>query len=109
MVRPDEVKLKFEGDTAGIPRSRVIEPASPATGRGNMMMSEERSRRPEYVTVCRGLYPGGATAEANFIIRVYGEAEVRGTATVETTRAGILPEKEFFLGNPTSQAGPQGR
>ncbi|MDI9532449.1 MAG: M14 family metallopeptidase [Bacteroidota bacterium] len=103
MVRPDEVRVKFAADTTGTPRSRVIEPAPPVSGRGSMMMFEEWNRRPDYITATVGYTPGGATAEANFIIRVYGETEIRGTATVVTTRAGILPEKEFIIGSITSQ------
>jgi len=109
IVRPDEVKLKFAADSAASPLFKVIEPATPASGRGNMMMSDERSRKPEYVTTTVGYTQGGATAEANFVIRIYGGAEIKGSATVETTRAGILPEKEFILGSITSQAGSQGR
>jgi hypothetical protein len=40
---------------------------------------------------------GGATAEVHFIIRVFEGAGIKGTATVITTRAGILQEKEFTL------------
>ena len=44
-----------------------------------------------------GYTPGGTSAEVHFIIRIYGNGELSGTATVITTRAGILPEKEFTI------------
>jgi hypothetical protein len=62
-----------------------------------MMMPDDDSRRPDYIAATVGYTPGGSVTEAHFIIRVYGGAELRGTATVVTTRAGILPEKEFFV------------
>ncbi|MCU0457530.1 MAG: M14 family metallopeptidase [Bacteroidales bacterium] len=97
IVRPDQVRIKFEGTDWEMPRFRVIDPAPPAPGRGNMMFSEEENMRPEYISSSVGYTPGGATSEAHFIIRIYGEGELAGTASVITTRAGILPEKKFTI------------
>jgi hypothetical protein len=98
IVRPDEVRIKIENQAKESPRYRIIDPAPPAPRRGNMMMMyDEENRKPEYISTTVGYTPGGAVAEAHFIIRVYGGAELKGTATVVTTRAGILPEKEFFV------------
>ncbi len=97
IVRPDEVRITIgnAGDT--VPRYRILEPAPVSRRRESMMMYDEESRRPEYVSATAGYTPGGATAEVHFVIRVYGDAGIKGTATVVTTRAGILPEKEFTI------------
>ncbi len=97
IVRPDEVRIKFVGQSGDTPRYRVTEPAPQATRRSSMMFSEDESSGPEYISATVGYTPGGATAEAHFIIRIYGEGELKGKATVITTRAGILREKEFTI------------
>lgn len=97
IVRPDEVRIKLEGQSGDTPRYRVTEPAPQATRRSSMMFSEDENSGPEYISATVGYTPGGATAEAHFIIRVYGEGALKGKATVITTRAGILREKEFTI------------
>jgi len=95
MVKPDEVRIKIMSDSAL--SYRVIEPAPVSRRRESMMMFDEDNRRPEYITATAGYTPGGATAEVHFIIRVFEGTGIKGTATVITTRAGILQEKEFTL------------
>ena len=95
IVKPDEVRIKIGGDS--VPRYKVIEPAAGPRRRESMMYSDEESRGPEYISATAGFTPGGATAEVHFVIRIYGSGELGGTATVITTRAGILPEKEFTI------------
>ena len=97
IVRPDEVRITIESDTAGGPCYRVIEPVPVSRRRDFMMMYGEDSDGPEYVSATAGYTPGGATAEVRFIIRLYGDAGVKGSAKVSTTRAGVLPEKEFII------------
>lgn len=97
IVRPDEVRITIEGGNEKGSRYRILEPLSPAPRRGNMMYSDEESRGPEYISETVGYTPGGAIAEAHFIIRLFDTAELKGSATVVTTRAGILPAKEFII------------
>lgn len=97
IVKPDEVRITIEGGNEKGSRYRILEPLSPAPRRGNMMYSDEESRGPEYISETVGYTPGGAIAEAHFIIRLFDTAELKGSATVVTTRAGILPAKEFII------------
>jgi len=97
IVRPDEVRIKFENASDTVPRYRLLEPAPAPGRRESMMMSEDEGRRPGFISASAGYTPGGSTAEVHFKIRVYGGSELKGNATVVTTRAGILPEKEFVI------------
>ncbi len=97
IVKPDEVRITIEGGNEKVSRYRILEPLPPAPRRGNMMYSDEESRGPEYISETVGYTPGGAIAEAHFIIRLFDTAELKGSATVVTTRAGILPAKEFII------------
>ena len=97
IVKPDEVRITIEGGNEKGSRYRILEPLPPAPRRGNMMYSDEESRGPEYISETVGYTPGGGIAEAHFIIRLFDTAELKGSATVVTTRAGILPSKEFII------------
>lgn len=97
IVKPDEVRITFAEQGKDSLRYKIIEPVPPAPRRGNMMMFDEENRRPDYISATVGYTPGGSVAEAHFIIRIYGGAGLKGTATVVTTRGGILPEKEFIV------------
>ena len=97
IVKPDEVRIRIENTADTLPRFRILEPVPVSRRRESMMMFDEESRRPEYIPATAGYTPGGITAEVHYVIRVYGGAEINGTATVITTRAGILPEKEFAI------------
>ncbi|MEZ4996252.1 MAG: hypothetical protein R2758_01810 [Bacteroidales bacterium] len=64
-----------------------------------MMYSDEESRGPEYISETVGYTPAGDIAEAHFIIRLFDTAELKGSATVVTTRAGIHPRKNSLSDN----------
>jgi hypothetical protein len=97
MVRPDEVRITFVSDTADGPRYRILDPVPVSRRRDNMMMYDEESQGPGYISATAGYTAGGTTAEVHFKVRVFGGAELKGSATVSTTRAGLLPEKEFVI------------
>ncbi len=44
-----------------------------------------------------GFTDGGKTTSVTFEVRVYGDKEIKGKASVATTRAGVLKEKEFVI------------
>ncbi len=97
IVKPDEVRIvldKKEGDAGAY---SVLDPVPVTRRRGGMMMYDEERQAPEYISKSAGYTDGGATNEAVFRIRVFGNAEVSGTASVCTTRAGILPSREFII------------
>ncbi|NLE35576.1 MAG: peptidase [Bacteroidales bacterium] len=97
IVKPDEVRIKIEGENENGSRYRILDPVPPAPRRGSRMYSDEENRGPGYISATVGNTPGGAIAEAQFTIRLYGVSELRGSATVITTRAGLLSEKEFVI------------
>ncbi len=97
IVRPDEVRLMTSGGRDGS-RYRVIDPAPPSgPARGGMMMFGEMGERPRAITRTAGYTQGGAVAEVTFTFRLYGNEPLNGTAEVITTRAGVLPKKEFII------------
>lgn len=97
IVKPDEVRLTFDMMKGEKPQFRVLDPAPAPRRRENVMMYEEEGGMPEYTSKSAGYTPGGAVGEAIFRIRVFGNAEVKGKARVITTRAGVLPDREFLV------------
>ncbi len=97
IVRPDEVRLTFDTVNGEKPLYRILDPVPAPRRREAMMMYDEERRAPAYISKSVGYTPGGSVGEALFRIRVFGNAEIKGKAGVVTTRAGILPEKEFII------------
>ena len=97
IVKPDEVRITIESEKSDGPRYRILDPVPATTRRDRMMMYDDETQKPRYISATVGNTPGGTTAEAQFIIRVYGGNELKGRAAVVTTRAGILQEKEFII------------
>jgi len=100
IVKPDEVRITFDSVKGEKPLYRVLDPIPETRRRENMMMNDDESRAPEYISKPAGFTPGGAVGEAVFRIRVFDNAAVGGKATVLTTRAGILDAKEFVINSP---------
>ncbi len=97
IVRPDEVRLIFEAKKGEKPLFRILDPAPPSRSREKMTMYDDERSMPSYTPKSAGYTPGGTVGEALFRIRVFDNAEIKGKATVVTTRAGILPEREFII------------
>ncbi len=97
IVRPDEVRVTIGDGEDGERQYRVIDPVPAATGRRGMMMFEGWGERARHTSQSVGYTRGGATAVAHFTVRLYGSEPLSGTAEVITTRAGILPKKNFNI------------
>ena len=98
IVRQDQVKLSLpktavEGEK---PMARIIPEQSgrPQQDRGGRTggggVANETTRNAGYAQ-------GESVNSQTFTIRVYGNHEIEGTATVSTTRAGLLPAKTFVI------------
>ena len=48
-------------------------------------------------TVKTGFVQGGETSEAVFKVRVYKDQEIKGKASVASTRGGVIRDKEFVV------------
>ena len=96
IVKPDEVRITFITEKGEKSLYKILDPLSVTRGR-EMSMYDDEGTTSRYTSRTVGFTPGGTTGVAIFRIRVYGNAEVKGKATVLTTRAGILSEKEFII------------
>ncbi len=98
IVREDEVRLEFESKEGEKPAYRVLDPKPRVRqGGGGMMMFDEEGSGRRPVSKSVGYAEGGAVSEAVFSVRVLNGAGLSGKASVQTTRAGILKEREFTV------------
>ena len=91
IVRQDQVKITLsdsavEGDN---PKARIL-PESDARPQRTSGVANETTRNAGYAQ-------GGSVNSQTITIRVYGNHEIEGTATVSTTRAGVLQDKSFVI------------
>lgn len=97
IVKEDQVKISFSrsmvsGDS---PTMKILTESD--SGRGGRYGGDEGRSVASSVTVNNGFTDGGKTSEAVFRIRTYGDASVKGSASVSSTRGGLLKEKEFIV------------
>lgn len=102
IVQNDKVVLEL--DTAGIakgkPAYKVIEEtkANPQReSRGGGFMDQERPAVRPPVTKNVPFTDGGTVTSAIFTIRLYNRTELKGKASVISTRGGILKDREFVI------------
>ena len=100
IVRYDQIKISlsktaFEGDN---PQARILpEQSANRQERQRSNNNEGSNRNTNEVTRYAGYTQGGSINSQTITVRVYGNHEIEGTATVSTTRAGVLPEKTFII------------
>ena len=93
IVRQDQVKISlqksfFEGET---PKAKILPEADTKTQRsGGGKNANETTRNAGYAQ-------GGSVNSLTVTVRMYGNHEIEGTASISTTRAGVLPEKFFII------------
>lgn len=100
IVREDRVVIDM--DTTGTKKEKVlykmIEEKKPEqAGRRGGFGNDERPRMQTSFTKNAGFTGGGAKTTATFVIRLYGISELKGKASVLSTRAGVLKDKEFII------------
>ena len=100
IVREDRVVIDM--DTTGTKKGKIlyklIEEKKPEqTGRRGGFGNDERPRMQTSFTKNAGFTQGGAKTTATFVMRLYGINELKGKASVLSTRAGVLKDKEFII------------
>ncbi len=101
IVRADRLELEFDSAaaTGEKPAYRVVEEKKQAPQRTGRTMSGDTDR-PEIRRVISKDIPfteGGSTTEAVFTIRLYNRQELKGKATMYSTRGGVLRNMDFVV------------
>ena len=71
--------------------------AEQETSRGGRFGSQGGGMARSSVSQDADFTDGGASTEVIFKVRLYKPMEIKGKATVSSTRGGILTEKEFII------------
>jgi hypothetical protein len=97
IVREDRVSVSFDRKLVGgeEPLMKIIDEEEDSRRGYYRGSSGDRAR--SSLTVNAGYAAGESSNSSEFIIRVYKEGEIRGKASVSSTRGGILEEKEFIV------------
>jgi len=101
IVREDRIELEF--DTTGLskekPSFRMIGEKKNGTGGSGRGMYDDQHARQAQVKFTRNIpyTPGGSATETVFTIRLYNISELKGKASVISTRRGVLSGKEFIV------------
>jgi hypothetical protein len=101
IVREDRIELEFDttGSVKGKPGFKVIEEKKKTlerSGRG-MFDDIEGSSLPVTATKNIPFTQGGSVTDAVFTIRLYNRQELKGKASMFSTRGGVLKDKEFVI------------
>jgi hypothetical protein len=101
IVRDDRIDLEFDttGMIKGKPAYKVIEEKKAVTQRsGRGMFNDMESQLPTRAASKNiPFMQGGSATEAVFTVRLYNRQELRGKASMFSTRGGILRDKEFII------------
>lgn len=100
IVREDRVVLDL--DTAGVSKGKVPyrlieEKKKEERGSRGGYGNDERSRPQTSFTKNAGYTQGGEKTTTTFVLRLYGLNELKGKASVLSTRGGVLKEREFVI------------
>ena len=101
IVTEDRIVLEFDttGSAKGKPGYKVIseeKPAGERTGRSGYFDMERPVQRPQ-VSKNVPYTQGGFVTTAVFLIRFYYRTELKGKASLYSTRGGVLKDKEFTI------------
>ncbi len=100
IVREDRIELQFDttGTGKGKPCWKVIGEKKERSGRRMGMFDDtEGPARPATSSKNIPYTQGGSSTDAVFTIRLYNRQELKGKATMYSTRGGILKDKEFEI------------
>ena len=96
IVRPDQVRLSLPRSAVegAKPQARILpDPTAPQPRQqraGTAANARETTRNAGYAQA-------ESVNSVTITVRVYGNHEIEGTASVSTTRAGLLPNKTFVI------------
>jgi hypothetical protein len=101
IVREDRIELEFDttGWVKGKPAFKVIEEKKKTPQRSGRGMFDDMERSTPAFTESRNIpyTQGGSVTEALFTIRLYNRQELKGKASMFSTRGGVLKNKEFVI------------
>jgi hypothetical protein len=101
IVREDRIELEFDttGWVKGKTAFKVIEEKKKTSGRSGRGMFDEMERSSPVATATKNIQftQGGSVTEALFTIRLYNRQELKGKASMFSTRGGVLKNKEFVI------------
>jgi hypothetical protein len=101
IVKEDRIELEFDtiGSVKGKPGYKVIEDKKnkpERSGRGMFNDMEEKLLSPT-ATKNIPFTQGGSVTDAIFTIRLYNRQELKGKASMFSTRGGVLKGKDFII------------
>ena len=95
IVKPDQLNVTFVADTTSTAYKVIDESLKqPRRRRDEIPSASDRSHK--YFKEM-GFADGGTTNTATFTIRVYNDAPLSINVDIQTTRAGILPERNIVI------------
>jgi len=101
IVREDRIELEFDttGTVKGKPGFRIVEEKKNRPVRSGRGMADDTDRSSVPVTASRNIpfTQGGSATETVFTIRLYNRQELKGKASMYSTRGGVLKEREFII------------
>ena len=101
IVREDRIELEFDttGSVKGKPAFKVIEEKKKTPERSGRGMFDDMEGSSFAVTATKNIpfTQGGSITEAVFTIRLYNRQELKGKASMFSTRGGVLKNKEFVI------------
>jgi hypothetical protein len=101
IVREDRIELEFDttGSVKGKPCFKVIEEKKKTPERSGRGMFDDIEGLSLPVTATKNIpfTQGGSVTEAVFTIRLYNRQELKGKASMFSTRGGVLLDKEFVI------------
>jgi len=101
IVREDRIELEFDttGSVKGKPGFKVIEEKKKTPERSGRDMFDdiEGSSLPVTATKNIPFTQGGSVTDAVFTIRLYNRQELKGKASMFSTRGGVLKDKDFII------------
>ena len=99
IVRPDQVKISLKKTDTEDNKPAVIILPEQGTQATRQRGGGENAAVGNALETTRnaGYAKGESVNSLSITVRVYGNREVEGVASVSTTRAGILPEKSFLI------------
>jgi len=101
IVKDDRVNLEFDttGNVSGKPGYKIIQEEKSSGGRNSRgrYNDDERSVQQRRFSKNVPYTEGGSVTTAVFKIRFYNRSELKGKASVYSTRGGVLKDKEFMI------------
>jgi hypothetical protein len=97
IVRQDQVKISLSKSAVEGEKPMVKILPETVAARPQDRQRTGSSRNASETTRNAGYAQGGSVNSLTVTVRMYGNHEIEGKATVSTTRAGVLPEKSFVI------------